>query len=360
MDKIKNKINYWKRKGISLLGRVKIVNVFILSRLWYRTRFFTISRYLLNKIEQLIRNFIWEDKLGGRVRQEVLNLSYEEGGFQLVDITIKTTVQNIQRIINLMNHENKKIEMFLINSLIGKSTKYQHYRLSFGLVTNLDRIKLIKEKTLRDTLTIVNKLDIKMTPGNIKYILDEPLFYNPLLKDTNGETFKIPVFEKNKQALPKTIGYLKQINKNLDVRSHTILRDIKHALTQLNYSGANRNSFFLNRENQDFDISDISFKELYILVLADNKISKEWEGKWESYLSTEVTWKEIWRNIHSNMHNPYIKSAFWETIHLNFWSGHKARENCKLCGEVETSDMHITNECKTLFSLIRSFKINNF
>ena len=96
-----------------------------------------------------------EDKLGGRVRQEVLNLSYEEGGFQLVDITIKTTVQNIQRIINLMNHENKKFEMFLINSLIGKSTKYQHDRLSFGLVTNLDRIKLIKEKTLRDTLTIV-------------------------------------------------------------------------------------------------------------------------------------------------------------------------------------------------------------
>ena len=43
----------------------------------------------------------------------------------------------------------------------------------------------------------------------------------------------------------------------------------------LNYSGANRNSFFLNRENQDFDISDISFKELYILVLADNKISKD-------------------------------------------------------------------------------------
>ena len=147
-----------------MLGRVKIANVFILSRLWYRTRFFTIPRYLLNKIEKLIRNFIWEDKLRGRVRQEVLNLSYEEGGFQLVDITIKITVQNIQRIINLMNLENKKIEKFLINSLIGKSTKYQHDKLSFGLVTNLDRIKLIKEKTLRDTLTIVNKLDIKMTP----------------------------------------------------------------------------------------------------------------------------------------------------------------------------------------------------
>ena len=125
------------------------------------------------------------------MRQDVLNLSYEEGGFQLVDITIKTTVQNIQRIINLMNHENKKFEMFLINSLIGKSTKYQHDRLSVGLLTNLDRIKLMKEKTQRDTSTIVNKLDIKMTPGNIKYILDEPLFYNPLLKDTNGETFKI-------------------------------------------------------------------------------------------------------------------------------------------------------------------------
>ena len=28
VEKIKNKINYWKRKGISLLGRVRIANVF--------------------------------------------------------------------------------------------------------------------------------------------------------------------------------------------------------------------------------------------------------------------------------------------------------------------------------------------
>ena len=55
-----------------------------------------------------------------------------------------------------MNHENKNFEMLLINSLIGKSTKYQHDRL--GLVTNLNRIKSIQEKTLRDTLTIVNNI----------------------------------------------------------------------------------------------------------------------------------------------------------------------------------------------------------
>ena len=65
VEKIKNKINYWKKKGISLLGRVRVSNFFILLRLWYRTNFFTISRQMLDRMDQMIRNFIWEDKLGG-------------------------------------------------------------------------------------------------------------------------------------------------------------------------------------------------------------------------------------------------------------------------------------------------------
>ena len=38
LEKVKNKMNYWRGKGISLIGRVKVVNIFILSRLWHRTK----------------------------------------------------------------------------------------------------------------------------------------------------------------------------------------------------------------------------------------------------------------------------------------------------------------------------------
>ena len=80
IEKIKNKIKYWKGKGISLLGRVRVVNIFLLSRLWYRKKVYNFPKQLLNTLETTIRNLIWADKKCGRVRQGVLQLEYEKGG----------------------------------------------------------------------------------------------------------------------------------------------------------------------------------------------------------------------------------------------------------------------------------------
>ena len=39
---IKSKESYWKPRKLSLIGWVPVVNIFILSRLWYRTEIFSI------------------------------------------------------------------------------------------------------------------------------------------------------------------------------------------------------------------------------------------------------------------------------------------------------------------------------
>ena len=35
--KIKLKLAFWKGRNLSLIGRVRVINIYILSRLWYRT-----------------------------------------------------------------------------------------------------------------------------------------------------------------------------------------------------------------------------------------------------------------------------------------------------------------------------------
>ena len=40
LARIKNKGAFWKPRKLSLIGRAHVVNIFILSRLWYRTEFF--------------------------------------------------------------------------------------------------------------------------------------------------------------------------------------------------------------------------------------------------------------------------------------------------------------------------------
>ena len=38
-SKVKNKLKFWKRARLSLIGKIKVLKTFILSRLWYRTEF---------------------------------------------------------------------------------------------------------------------------------------------------------------------------------------------------------------------------------------------------------------------------------------------------------------------------------
>ena len=95
IEAIKNKMSYWRGKGISMIGRAKVLNIFILSRLWYRTQVISPTQEHLEKINKLIRDFFWENKKGGRIRQGILNLSFEKGGIQLVDINIKIKTQRI-------------------------------------------------------------------------------------------------------------------------------------------------------------------------------------------------------------------------------------------------------------------------
>ena len=40
-EKIKNKLTYWGGKGISLKGKMRVINTFILPKLWHVSRYTT-------------------------------------------------------------------------------------------------------------------------------------------------------------------------------------------------------------------------------------------------------------------------------------------------------------------------------
>ena len=60
--KIKLKLAFWKGRNLSLTGRVRVINIYILSRLWYRIEFFSVPKNLLTEIENDILDFVWNKK----------------------------------------------------------------------------------------------------------------------------------------------------------------------------------------------------------------------------------------------------------------------------------------------------------
>ena len=355
IEKIKNKIKYWKGKGISLIGRVKVVNIFLLSRLWYRTQIWNLNNTQKDTLESLIRNYIWRDKTGGRVRQGVLNLGIEKGGLQLVDIGTKIKTQRIKRIMYLLSIEDDNIERFLADSLIGKDNRFGQNGLSYGIISNPELINQIKNDFYKNALQAVNSIGIAIKPGSLRLIQNEPLFYNKMFLDTNEQFFTLTRF---KRMMPKTV---KQLQSQSHSREPFIIETIQNILVSLNrvsFSDLHENSYLIEIEGSQYDLNSLEFKDIYINLLKGKNEAREWEPKWQNYLrENEINWKRVWENLHNNIHNPIVKSSNWELLHLNFWCGYKAREMCKLCREEELNSAHIANNCKVLIEILKVFQI---
>ena len=94
-SKVKNKLNFWKRAHLSLIGKIKVLNTFILSRLWYRTEFQNIPNDIEHSIHQDISDLIWGKKKH-LISEAALKMSLENGGINVTDIQNKVNTQRIK------------------------------------------------------------------------------------------------------------------------------------------------------------------------------------------------------------------------------------------------------------------------
>ena len=60
--KTKLKLVFWKGRNISLIGRVRVINIYMLSRLCYRTEIFSVPKNLLTEIEKDVLDSVWNKK----------------------------------------------------------------------------------------------------------------------------------------------------------------------------------------------------------------------------------------------------------------------------------------------------------
>lgn len=357
IEKIKNKLSYWRRKGISLKGRIKVINIFILSRFWYRTRILNLTARHKTLLSTLIGNFIWQNKVGGRVRQEVLCLGYSDGGLQLANVDSKIATQRANRIIYLLSLNEDHIERFLADKLIGQNLQYGQSGLSFGLISNIERINQIKHGYYKYALQQTHLLDIEIKPGCIKSVYTEPLFYNKMFLDENGSVFNLRNY-RNK--LPKTVKDLKTRIYFGDNVFGNIVQSIRSSLGHIAFLNKNNNEFFIKINNTSLNTKKVSSKDMYLCFLHKKTVERRWENKWENYLQrNDLCWTDIWDDIFDKVHTPYVQSTMWEILHLNFWTGFKAQEVCKLCGIQESSNFHISNECSMLLEILQDFNMNN-
>ena len=85
--KLKNTLKNWKKRKLTLHGRIKIVKTLGLSKLIYNTSVLEIPDCYVNEINKLSFDFIWEGK-PAKIKRKTIISDISQGGLRMMDFEI--------------------------------------------------------------------------------------------------------------------------------------------------------------------------------------------------------------------------------------------------------------------------------
>lgn len=87
IDNLKTKLDIWRVRGLSLLGKCLIVKCLGISHLIYTASMLTIPNTYIPAIKSAIFNFIWNNKQD-KIKRDVMYRDYSKGGLCAPNIEI--------------------------------------------------------------------------------------------------------------------------------------------------------------------------------------------------------------------------------------------------------------------------------
>ena len=351
IEKIRAKFSYWKGKFLTLKGRVKTVNIFIFSKLWYILECQDFPITLKNDLDKNLTDFIWND-----IHQRELNVVYREecvGGLNLQDPHTKMLTYRITWLHELFKGDPKSIELHLANSLIGNHGQIKGIKL---LHASSKYDKNIENSFYKNSMKAWRQINPIFCPGNLQSIRRDVVYENMLLVDDNCRPFKYP--SRIPAYAPEYICDLPVTNHPREFKGifKTLIPKINLAYMKMKYNDSGLNEYYIMIAGKRQNLALISFNVLYSFLL-NSKPNQTclWVGKWEEDTGIPVdAWPEIWSNATSKMLNYQVQSSLWETLHRNFMCGYFARIAfneqgiCKLCNTEELTRTHIFMSCEVV------------
>ena len=161
LQKVQGILNTWKKRDLSLIGKVTIINSMIASLLVHKMMVLeTIPQEFVSKIETMISEFIWNGRKP-KIPLRVLQLS-KKGGLNLVNILNRDKALKCSWINILECDENcKNLAMELINTEMGTGI----FRCNLNEPDTELLIRDINSPFWKDVLRAWCSFQYKVVPG---------------------------------------------------------------------------------------------------------------------------------------------------------------------------------------------------
>ena len=107
IDKFKRCVDMYTSRALSFRGKSLILNTMCCSTIWYVGSFLLMPEIVLRKINKLLFTFLWNKKPEA-VKRDILYNNFSEGGFQVINISVKIDSLRVKHILNIIKGTDAK------------------------------------------------------------------------------------------------------------------------------------------------------------------------------------------------------------------------------------------------------------
>lgn len=178
VEGMERRLIFWKNRFLNLKGKILVVNVLMLSKMWYVLYVNSMPLWVRQRLKTCILEFLWEKKPPRIAYNTLIGLA-EEGGMGLVDLEQKMKSMRIKVVKKYLEEENKgdwKIIMeFYLNKCgnLNLGDNILWMKLKKWMIEGIP--DFYKEVLSAWGLFLTN---VNFKPHGRENILNQPLFLN--------------------------------------------------------------------------------------------------------------------------------------------------------------------------------------
>ena len=101
-EKMKNILNSWSARRLTLLGKIAIIKSLAISQIVYALSSLLTPKCLLKEINYLLYEFLWDGK-GDKIKRTQIINKYDEGGLKMIDIESFSKALKAKWVVNYLN-----------------------------------------------------------------------------------------------------------------------------------------------------------------------------------------------------------------------------------------------------------------
>ena len=343
-------LNSWKRRGLSLIGKINVVNTLVASLFVYKmTVLPSIPTETVKKAECLIRDFIWNGRKE-KIPLRTLQTSKRTGGLNLVNLDTRDKAIKISW-IKILKDNDKMAHLayhFLSPTLREDIWKCNINTADLPMVMDKNQnpfwFDVLKAWS---TFTFTTDLDKASTF----------IWYNSLIK-INGQVFLW------KKSFNKGLCYVQQLFSNgkritsetakekfdLDImRFNSLVSAIPERWKQLSKLGTPISHTVLRKVQNSKNPSQIVYRE----YTQDRRSIEELTDKWRNEINSCRTLEKALRSIYIITNIPKLRSFQYRTLykslvlnmHLFRW-GITSHNKCTFCDSEKETMKHLLFSCE--------------